>query len=245
MNTRSPLVPQSSFLEQKNKGRARVKIAVFIVLAIHGIGLLALLMQGCKKEPEAVPPVGSEDTNAPVTGQTAFADQTNAPPPFTAPTSAPVATTVTTNVEPPVAPPVFAATEYKVLKGDNYTTIARNFHTTTKALMDANPGVDPTKLQIGQTLHIPPPSPAAVAGATSGLPVDASAGEVVYSVQSGDTLIKIADKFKVSVRAIRAANPGLTTDRIKVGQKLKIPAKPAAPATGTTTPTGGSTTPPQ
>ena len=43
-------------LEQntKNKGRARVKIAVFFVLAIHGVGLLALLMQGCKGEKENV-----------------------------------------------------------------------------------------------------------------------------------------------------------------------------------------------
>src|SRR5689334_12443733 len=53
MNTQSPvspLVPQGSLLEQKNKGRARVKIAVFFVLAIHGIGLLALLMQGCRRD---------------------------------------------------------------------------------------------------------------------------------------------------------------------------------------------------
>src|SRR5882672_10742174 len=50
MNNQSPLVPQGSLLEQKNKGRARVKIAVFFVLAIHGIGLLALLMQGCRRD---------------------------------------------------------------------------------------------------------------------------------------------------------------------------------------------------
>src|SRR5438034_4783579 len=50
MNIQSPLVPQGSLLEQKNKGRARVKIAVFFVLAIHGIGLLALLMQGCRRD---------------------------------------------------------------------------------------------------------------------------------------------------------------------------------------------------
>src|SRR3954471_22186907 len=52
MNNQSPLLPQGSLLEQKtkNKGRARVKIAVFFVLAIHGVGLLALLMQGCHQE---------------------------------------------------------------------------------------------------------------------------------------------------------------------------------------------------
>src|SRR5438309_5215916 len=50
MNNQSPLVPQGSLLERKNKGRARVKIAVLFVLAIHGIGLLALLMQGCQRD---------------------------------------------------------------------------------------------------------------------------------------------------------------------------------------------------
>ena len=34
MNNQNPLIPQGSVLEQKNKGRARVKIAVFFVLAI-------------------------------------------------------------------------------------------------------------------------------------------------------------------------------------------------------------------
>src|SRR5215470_4356571 len=52
MNNPSPLLPQGSMLEQntKNKGRARVKIAVFFVLAVHGIGLLALLVQGCQND---------------------------------------------------------------------------------------------------------------------------------------------------------------------------------------------------
>jgi LysM repeat protein len=41
-------------------------------------------------------------------------------------------------------------------------------------------------------------------------------------VVSGDTLSKIAAKFGVSVTALKAANK-LTTDTIKVGQKLVIP----------------------
>ena len=55
MNNQNQLSSLGSALEQKNKGRARVKIAVFFVLAIHGVGLMALLMQGCgqPKEPAA------------------------------------------------------------------------------------------------------------------------------------------------------------------------------------------------
>jgi len=43
-----------------------------------------------------------------------------------------------------------------------------------------------------------------------------------YTVVSGDTLTTIAKKFAVTVTALKSAN-GLTTDLIKVGQKLLIP----------------------
>src|SRR5258707_6041030 len=65
MNEQSPLVPQGSLMEQKNKGRARVKIAVFFVLAVHGIGLLALLMQGCQKEPTGNTQTEATNSHAP------------------------------------------------------------------------------------------------------------------------------------------------------------------------------------
>jgi LysM repeat protein len=232
MNNQSPLIPQGSFLEQKNKGRARVKIAVFVVLAIHGIGLMALLMQGCKKEPEASS-ASSEATNntAP-----AFAPPTNV---LAAVTN--VVTNVTTAIEsvpPPPLPPI-NPTEYKVLKGDTFSTIARKFHTTTKAITDVNPGIDATKLQIGQTLHIPPPT---VSGGTAAPPVNAAAGEQVYTVKSGDTLIGIAAQYKVTVKALRSAN-SLTTDKIVVGQKLKIPSSGTTVATNGTVP-GATGAPP-
>ncbi len=48
MNNSNPLIPKGSLLEQKNKGRARVKVAVFCVLSLHLLVLSALLIQGCK-----------------------------------------------------------------------------------------------------------------------------------------------------------------------------------------------------
>src|SRR5207247_1908120 len=110
MNNLSPLIPQGSLLEQKNKGRARVKIAVFFVLTLHGIGLLALLMQGCRRE-----------------GPTAQSEQTNPAAPL-----AFEATNVETNVATPATPaqpaiqpggtepaqPPGGATEYTIIKGD-------------------------------------------------------------------------------------------------------------------------------
>src|SRR5215471_506807 len=113
MNTQSPLIPQGTFLEQRNKGRARVKIAVFLVLTIHGIGLLALLMQGCKKEPDLS--TQTEPTNNPAA---TFVEPSNAPP---------VATTeavANTNAVPaPIAQtpaPGTSASEYVIAKGDSF-----------------------------------------------------------------------------------------------------------------------------
>lgn len=220
MNNPSPLVPQGSLQDQKNQGRARVKIAVFVVLAVHGIGLLALLMQGCKKEPEATtPPPDQAASNA----APAFVEATNAVPVDTNP---PVLTPTPPAVVEP-APPA-AITDYKIVQGDSFSTIARKFHTTTRALMDANPGLEPTKLKIGQSIKIPAPVAPTAPGAGAVSAVTAAAAEQVYVVKSGDTLIKIAADHKTTVKALRSAN-SLTTDKIKVGQKLKIPASAAAP----------------
>lgn len=239
MNTESPLIPQGSLLDQKNKGRARVRIAVFIVLAIHGIGLLALLMQGCKKEPEAaVPPPEETATNT----APAFAEPTNAiPEASTNLTSVPSnPPPVVTEPGVPVPLPTATASEYKVVQGDTFSGVAKKFHVSTKAITDANPGVDSTKLQVGQTLHIPAPVPPSVAGTTTSGPVNGTAGATVHAVKSGETLTSIATRYGVTVRALRTANH-LTTDRIVVGQKLTIPIK--TPPTSGTTPTNGGTPP--
>ena len=225
MNNQSPLIPQGSLLDQPNKGRTRVKIAVFLVLAIHGLGLMALLMQGCKKEPDSGTASTTEATNNPAP---AFVEPTNTPPPATNLVAAPTNATVTPPVEPP---PAVNPTDYVILKGDTFSSIATKFHVSVKSLLNANPAVEPTKLKIGQTIHVPP-APAAAgssAGAATMATNDTSSGQT-YTVKSGDSLTKIAGEFGITVKALRSAN-SLKTDKIVVGQKLKIPGKaPAQPA---------------
>jgi peptidoglycan endopeptidase LytF len=104
-----------------------------------------------------------------------------------------------------------------VARGDTYYSIARDHHTTVTALKATNPGVDPRKLQLGQKIKVPAAAPAA-----AGRPEahDSSA----YVVKSGDYLGKIAKRHNVTVARLREVN-GLTSDRIRVGQKLKLPAE--------------------
>ena len=241
MNNPNPFVPKGSLLEQQSQRRSRLKLAVFCVLAVSVTGLVAMLIQGCKREKP------TDELNPTAVDTNTVAVDTNLPamsvsnPPVVLPP-------VTTNppvVLPPVASvetPAVGGSDYVVVKGDSLAKIAKKNGVTLKALQAANPGVVPTKLKVGQKLVIPAGGKPAVAGSTAtaaaaapvnslGAVADADQG---YTVKSGDTLTKIAKKNGTTVKAIEAAN-GLSTTKIKVGQKLKIPAKgeaaaPAAPA---------------
>ncbi len=216
-------------MEQKNKGRARVKIAVFFVLAIHGIGLLALLMQGCRRDDGTAQNAQTNNLAQPVEpANSNLLAETNPP---AVPTPAPAIASVPATT--PAAPPA-TASDYKVAKGDNFTTIGKKFGVLARAIGDANPGVDSTKLQVGQTLHIPAPTPAATPAPTGAAPADTTTGENVYTVKSGDNLTRIATHFGTTVKALQSAN-NLKSYSIKVGQKLKIPVKAASTTTAALT----------
>ena len=63
----------------------------------------------------------------------------------------------------------------------------------------------------------------------SAAPAAPAAQEMIrYTVKAGDNLTKIARNHGTTVKALRTAN-NLKTDRILVGQKLKVPAGQAAP----------------
>jgi LysM repeat protein len=54
------------------------------------------------------------------------------------------------------------------------------------------------------------------------MPVPPAQTEAPYVVKSGDTLFGIARACGCMVKALKSVN-GLTTDRLMVGQKLKLP----------------------
>ena len=224
MNNPSPFNPQSSVPEQKNQSRTRVRTAVTLVFAVNVVALLALLIIGfgCRKPAE--PEVPAPDTNAMV--MPAFDTNSVALPGTNAP-----ATNAMASV-PPVPEPVVtpaAGQEHVIVKGDTLAELAKTYHVSVKAIQDGNPGVDPRRLKIGQKIQIPAAAAEAVTATAGAAPVaDTGSAEQTYKVKSGDTLTAIAKHLGVSVKALRSAN-NLTSDRIKVGDKLKVPAKPSAP----------------
>jgi len=206
--------------------------------------LLALLVQGCNKDDSKTGAGTNATTNAasptfvePSATNTAVAATPASATPATASPATPEASKPTVPDLPPAT--TTAASDYKIQAGDNFSTLSKKFHVTTKALLEANPGVEPTKLQVNQVIHIPAAMTTAAApmGGTGAAPatVEATNGEAIYAVKSGDTLTSIAHDKKVSVKELRSSN-NLKTDSIKVGQKLNIPktARAAADSTAAT-----------
>jgi len=258
MNTPSPLIPQGALPTTRN--RSHIRIAVFTILAVHLVLLFALLMAGCKKTSEQAKNDVPADTGAPVPPPF----DPNVPPagsnpPSVTPTSTvPPVITSTSATSSPVAPPpidnkparvetppssLAEGTEHTIMKGDSFYTLAKKYNVTQRAIANANQGVDPSRLKIGQKIKIPAagPTTAATPAGNSATPAGGGGGNL-YTVKSGDSLNKIAKNTGVSVKALRAEN-NLKTDQIKVGQKLKIPAKGATPTEVTgSAPAGASGT---
>ncbi|MFM2294132.1 MAG: hypothetical protein RLZZ350_545 [Verrucomicrobiota bacterium] len=232
MNPTNPFESQTSAQEQLKKSRARLQLAVIGGFGVCLVVASLMLLQGCKREEPVVEPT-PVDTNAVAvldTNLPSLDAHTNITlPPINFPAASSNSPVINTAVTPTVtdAPVVTGGSEYAVAKGDSFYTIAKKHGVSTKAIADANPGVDSKKLKVGQKLNVPTAT-ASVKSAEVSAPHATSEGS--YKVKSGDTLMKIAKAHGTTYKALKAAN-GLTTDRIKVGQKLTIPGKAvAAPA---------------
>ena len=83
--------------------------------------------------------------------------------------------------------------------------------------MQAN-GMSNSEIMVGQTLQISGKAKGSKSAAKS------SGSTTTYKVRSGDTLGSIAARYGTTVNAIKRAS-GLKSDRLSIGQKLKIPSK--------------------
>jgi lysozyme len=270
MNNSSPLIPQGTLLEQQNKGRARFKVAVLCVLGFHVLLFGGVLMLGCKRDAGTTAQdntqsnPGSTDTSLSAAttpsntdlNSTAPNTTTASTPTTTTPTTSPTTTSTTTptSVTPTVTTSAATTTvapgtaqDYTLVKGDTYSSIGKKFSVSIKALEAANPTMPPTKLMPGKKIQIPAPTTVAAA-AVSTVPGMSAEASDVYVVKSGDSLTSIAHGHSTSVKSLMAAN-NLTTTRIRVGDKLHLPAPkastpPAVPTDSITTPTSATSTVP-
>ena len=136
------------------------------------------------------------------------------------------------SAKPVTVPPAPApkAIDYKIKSGDRLYSLAKEYGLSVAELQEANPGLDPRKLRVGQNIVIPKVAPKPAASAPANVAAAAPAGKT-YQVKKGDTLTRIARANGVTLRALREAN-SLRSDRILIGQKLSIPVAEMASAAG-------------
>jgi len=106
--------------------------------------------------------------------------------------------------------------------------IAETFIVSVDALLEANPGLDPAALQIGQEIEIPPIGtgldPAALTPEpTRVVPTREPGQALYYTIEGGDSLVGIAADFGVTVNAIMGANDLEDANDIQVGDVLLMP----------------------
>lgn len=139
-------------------------------------------------------------------------------------------------VAKPVSPAPSAAA-YTVADGDTLWSVAKRLGVPADALAQANPGVDPRRLSIGQSLAVPAGGTLVATASSTSQPVaaptfqSAAATGHGHIVAEGDNYWSVARRYDVSVAALTAANPGVDPTRLRIGQELAIPAgaAPGAP----------------
>jgi LysM repeat protein/uncharacterized Fe-S cluster protein YjdI len=112
-----------------------------------------------------------------------------------------------------VTPPPPPYITYIVQPGDTLARIAQRFNTTVQQIVALNPFIiDPNQITVGWVLQIP-------AGGTPPPPQ-----YTVYTVQPGDTLSGIAQRFNTTVQQLLTLNPFITNPNlIQVGWALTVP----------------------
>lgn len=114
---------------------------------------------------------------------------------------------------------------YKIRRGDTFSTIAKRFRTNVAFLRDLNDFPRKKKLRLGQTIMVPDRTPLEVKRpevVANTKPAALAAGKF-YIVQPGDSLWSIAEKYKVSLVTLQKVNNIGRKSKLKSGSKLVIP----------------------
>lgn len=128
---------------------------------------------------------------------------------------------------------------YTVQSGDTLSGIANRFSTTVNHLASLNDISNPNRIYIGQRLLVRQQTNSQTNNSASKQTTNTNSKQSnnsvsgTYTVQSGDTLSGIANKFGTNYQALAQLNSISNPNHIYVGQVLKLSANNSTPATPT------------
>jgi LysM repeat protein len=128
-----------------------------------------------------------------------------------------------------------------VKRGESLSHYMQWSQTPLEAILRANPHLDPDRIFVGTRIAIPMADEqftrfvlarAAWEAERTGGSAQAAPGSKdpakptrIHVVKSGETATNLARKYKISVQALKSANPKVDLKKLRAGQKLEIPAK--------------------
>ena len=110
---------------------------------------------------------------------------------------------------------------YTVKAGDNLYNIAKKYNTTVDKIKRDN-NLQSNNLTIGKILLIEDTSYQSTIEECFGEEYEAPSSNITYTVQKGDNLYSIANKYNTTVNEIKSLN-NLTSNNLSIGQQLRIP----------------------
>nr|WP_267135365.1 LysM peptidoglycan-binding domain-containing protein [Halomonas dongshanensis] len=100
----------------------------------------------------------------------------------------------------------------QVQRGDTLGQLAQRANVPIERLQRFNPGVDASRLAVGQRLLMPTQQERAPSG-----------GPYRYQIRAGDTYSGIARHFGTTSGRIQSANPGVSATALRIGQVISVP----------------------
>jgi nucleoid-associated protein YgaU len=150
-------------------------------------------------------------------------------------------------------PPVSSAVrKHKIVAGDTPSSLAEQYLGSARyvqQILDANPGIDPRRIQLGTEFVIPAATrkeaaPRRESSRESGESAPLPQGARKHLIVPGDTLASLAIEYlgaEREWRKIADANPGLDPARLPLNREIVIPARSAAVASAANATKGRTT----
>lgn len=198
MNMPNQPASEGSLNESVSKSKSNVRLFVFVVIAVHAVFFAGVLLQACKPKEEKAAQLPSSPP-----------PPLDNPPPYAGGYQPGGNTGLPPGGPPPISLPPGGMSP------------------------QGNPGgvalpPPPAQPAIVDTPQPPPAAPpVAPVAPVAPAPVDGGSGPKQHAIGKGDSFSTLAKKYGVSAAAIAKANPDANPTKLKVGQKITIPA--AAP----------------